>query len=174
MDFKTKNNPRGRRMASLKEVLAYRNDNIVCKFTANYPIAKEDAQELFEQLKKWLWVGAYIKEINDKESKKIPNLKVTSSLWILDEMWHTFILFTKDYKRFCMDYFGFFIHHTPSLNPFEIKPYNPEADIHKKYEVQHDLLCFALGKELGEETFLKWYQDYPKRYPIAQLKNSKK
>lgn len=31
----------------------------------------------------------------------------------VDEVWHTFILFTADYAEFCADVFGHFIHHQP-------------------------------------------------------------
>lgn len=34
---------------------------------------------------------------------------------MLDEMWHTFILFTKDYGDFCHEMFGHFIHHLPTI-----------------------------------------------------------
>ena len=33
----------------------------------------------------------------------------------VDEVWHTFILFTKDYTVFCLEVFGFFLHHEPAL-----------------------------------------------------------
>jgi hypothetical protein len=33
---------------------------------------------------------------------------------IVDEVWHAFILFTKDYAAFCQDVFGRFIHHAPN------------------------------------------------------------
>jgi hypothetical protein len=33
----------------------------------------------------------------------------------VDEVWHTFILFTEDYAAFCADVFGRFIHHRPHL-----------------------------------------------------------
>jgi hypothetical protein len=33
---------------------------------------------------------------------------------IVDEVWHAFILFTKDYAAFCDDVFGRFIHHAPN------------------------------------------------------------
>ena len=32
----------------------------------------------------------------------------------VDEVWHIFILFTKDYARFCDEVFGFFLHHQPT------------------------------------------------------------
>lgn len=40
----------------------------------------------------------------------------------VDEVWHTFILFTKDYASFCEQAFGFFLHHQPSLPSQPIDP----------------------------------------------------
>ena len=31
----------------------------------------------------------------------------------VDELWHSFILFTPEYERFCHDVMGFFVHHQP-------------------------------------------------------------
>lgn len=41
---------------------------------------------------------------------------------VVDEVWHTFILFTRDYANFCQDVFGFFVHHTPDtkLDPIDL------------------------------------------------------
>lgn len=33
----------------------------------------------------------------------------------VDKVWHTFILFTRDYAEFCQKTFGFFLHHQPAL-----------------------------------------------------------
>lgn len=46
-------------------------------------------------------------------------LAMTSSE--VDEVWHIFILFTKDYADFCDRIFGKFLHHQPSIpsNPIE-------------------------------------------------------
>lgn len=34
---------------------------------------------------------------------------------IVDELWHEFILFTRDYEQFCKRAFGSFMHHTPAV-----------------------------------------------------------
>jgi hypothetical protein len=34
----------------------------------------------------------------------------------IDEIWHTFILFTDEYATFCAEVAGRFIHHAPSVN----------------------------------------------------------
>jgi hypothetical protein len=40
----------------------------------------------------------------------------------IDRMWHQLILFTDDYRRFCLDTVGFFINHTPETrqNPIPV------------------------------------------------------
>ena len=38
------------------------------------------------------------------------------SSYIVDEAWHTFILFTKDYHKFCNKVFGSYFHHSPSIS----------------------------------------------------------
>ena len=35
-------------------------------------------------------------------------------LWVIDEMWHTFLLYSKDYYDFCHQYLGRMIHHRPT------------------------------------------------------------
>ena len=62
---------------------------------------------LFKQGLKWLW---YCNHPNTKGYSSID----TSLLLILDEVWHTFILYTKDYSQFCLEYFGRYIHHAPT------------------------------------------------------------
>lgn len=33
---------------------------------------------------------------------------------VADELWHEFILYTRDYQRFCQEAFGRFLHHSPA------------------------------------------------------------
>lgn len=34
---------------------------------------------------------------------------------VADDLWHEFILYTREYKRFCRNAFGGFLHHTPAV-----------------------------------------------------------
>ncbi|MBL8673224.1 MAG: hypothetical protein JNK11_21380 [Alphaproteobacteria bacterium] len=34
---------------------------------------------------------------------------------VVDDLWHEFILYTRDYQRFCKHAFGQFLHHTPAV-----------------------------------------------------------
>lgn len=43
---------------------------------------------------------------------------------IIDEVWHAFILHTRDYATFCEEVFGFFVHHNPDSS---IEPIDPDS-----------------------------------------------
>ena len=43
--------------------------------------------------------------------------KITSPSYLVDLVWHEFILCTKYYHQFCTEKFGKFIHHTPDSKP---------------------------------------------------------
>ena len=40
----------------------------------------------------------------------------------IDELWHNFILDTKEYREFCENYIGFFIDHEPFIDEVEMTP----------------------------------------------------
>lgn len=80
--------------------LCYMNENVVKKIATENNIKYEVAIEKFKTLLKFL-------EFCTKT--KYPCLPSKE----IDEMWHDFILFTKDYSEFCITYFGKFIHHYP-------------------------------------------------------------
>lgn len=85
-------------------ILAYQNDPVIRRYSANYGVSLEYAQNCFAAFKKYMIVCA-VKPGQSAVSETI------------DEMWHTFLLFTKDYKAFCEEYLGRFIHHEPLTYP---------------------------------------------------------
>jgi hypothetical protein len=65
-------------------------------------------------------------------------------------MWHTFLLFTKDYLNFCNNYLdGEFFHHVPLSEPIE------DLDINN-YELELSRYLSYIYDRLGEETLIKW------------------
>lgn len=161
------NNIQNYRICSLEEVLNYQNNSVVLKFQREFKLTHNESYEIFEELKKWLWIGAFFRVQSAKENLEMPKLRITSSLRIIDEMWHCFILFTKEYNNFCIEYFGFFIHHSPSvkiLNPKDKIENKRVLDVDVKYQIEKKLLCFALGDELGIQTFNTWYKKYREKY----------
>src|SRR5690349_17557159 len=84
----------------LADILSYKHPRVIERHAQDQGVSPEIAARRFEGLKQFLAVAAIM-----------PGRKVTSEP--IDLMWHTFLLFTKDYRRFCTDYLGRFIEHEP-------------------------------------------------------------
>lgn len=78
---------------------------------------------------------------------------------VVDDLWHEFILFTRDYQLFCQLAFGHFLHHTPAVKLGDRKPDNEglrrvwwfccvEENINPRKATRLPLL-FALDRKLG-------------------------
>jgi len=80
------------------------NVSIRKKLIDNYPsLSDSDIDKVFEALKYYF----YICNQANKSSVSMPSQ-------IVDVAWHEFILFTKEYEKFCENAFGRFLHHTPT------------------------------------------------------------
>jgi hypothetical protein len=74
---------------------------LIERFMKTEGVSEAEAREQFEEIKKFLVVCA-----SDRSRSFAPSKR-------LDEMWHTFILFTPCYWRFC-EMLGGYIHHRPT------------------------------------------------------------
>jgi hypothetical protein len=157
---------------SLAELREYKNEAVVQRFLETWDLPEYEAEELFEDMKKWLWLSVYSADL--PAGKRI-DLGFTQATKIIDEMWHTFILFTKEYHDFCERYFGRFVHHAPtprSVYDQILAAYerDPEALMNenreffaKQYELIYDVL--------GEQTLVLWYDEYHKKYTDEFLRS---
>lgn len=145
-------------ICTLEEALRYQNDDIVDRFLGMYDMPFEEAEKIFLETKKWVWLSATASQ-ERHSGGNVPRLIIDNFLIFIDEMWHNFILFTKEYHDYCMNKFGFFIHHNPT--PRRIK----EA---MKVELSEgDALTVVLGRrkeqysyiydKLGADTLELWY-----------------
>lgn len=155
--------------STIEALKSYQNDALIHRFLETWNLPWEEAQELFEETKKWLWLSAYSQE---RKGEAI-ELAISQSTKLIDEMWHTFILFSKDYHDFCEQYFGYYLHHYPTPKArYEqtITEYerSPETVIQKNRELfaaQYSLIYDVLG----EATLLKWYSEYTDKYTDEYL-----
>lgn len=70
----------------------------------------------------------------------------------IDNMWHTFLLFTQDYHVFCQRYLnGYFFHHQP-IESSEIKIST------RQYKKELEKYLSYIYENLGEETVLAWFE----------------
>jgi hypothetical protein len=89
-------------MKSLEEILGYKNSRVIERYEDELNLSGEEAETLFRDVLLFLYVCG----TTDRKSEITPTKAI-------DEGWHEFIMFTKDYGIFCKEYFGIFIHHNP-------------------------------------------------------------
>ncbi|HMT27285.1 MAG TPA: hypothetical protein PKD96_03200 [Candidatus Absconditabacterales bacterium] len=119
-------------MSKLEKVMGYQNPSVVKRYASENGLSIEEAEIHFEECKKFL----YLCSITDRS---------LSPSKVLDEIWHTFILFTKDYANFCSQYLGSFVHHFPDV---EQTP--------KSKQTNRDAFLYA--RTLAETTFGSVYE----------------
>jgi hypothetical protein len=138
--------------ASLDEVLAYRHPGVLRRYAKDYHASPIEAEEVFREMLKML----YLCSLAPTDGPEVSGFAVSTEIEKLDWMWHTFLLFTRDYAEFCERHFGSFIDHLPS-----------EADDDDSRDgatVDHDGLRSRIERNLtmvydvlGEATLTAWY-----------------
>lgn len=121
-------------LPQLEDLLTYDNDKVVAHFCRLYPTVDiNTAKQIFKDLLGWLWVSVY-REMNGQITQFITPLNH------LDNMWHVFILHTRDYFAFCNVYFSRYLHH-------EVE----SEDTQSEFSANHlrELLSFCYD-QLGE------------------------
>lgn len=84
----------------LDRIMGYEHPALLERMEVKYSWSKEKAEELFGEMKKFLYLCA----TNDGAMAPPEDI---------DEIWHNFILFTGDYADFCKQVVGIFLHHQP-------------------------------------------------------------
>lgn len=155
-------------ICSLDEALAYENDEVVHRFASDYRVSIADAREIFVETKRWLWLCAsHVAEANDGVGDKVPLL---GEARVIDLMWHTFLLFTKDYAAYCRDHFGFFVHHQPRLRA-EKEAWERKVAEDREAALAERRQTLRKGyedvcKRLGQATLRKWCEEFPARFAL--------
>ena len=83
------------------EVMKYEHRGLVERFERKLGLGPADARQLFKDTKLFLLLCA-----ENPRQHYVPTKAI-------DEGWHNFILYTRDYASFCDNYFGKFLHHQP-------------------------------------------------------------
>ncbi|RUA27949.1 MAG: hypothetical protein DSY77_16810 [Bacteroidetes bacterium] len=138
-------------------------DNIIIEgFMERYSVNRDEASEILQETKKWLWLASE----NIKEKKSF-RLFIDNSLLIIDEMWHNFILHTRIYQKFCNEKLNLFVHHEPTSASEKIRGFDSEEEKQKYQKFQEEKLRQQLSyiyDKLGAETVSKWYEEFPEKF----------
>lgn len=143
-------------LPALTELLHYQNPLVIKRFKRNFPSLQDKAEGLFQDMLKYLWLcKKHDMDINtDKDN---PELKFTCvmhrEMTLIDEMWHTFILVTRDYADFCQTYFGEFMHHMPEVGGEAAEYLIPKDE----FQAQLELFLSYVYDHLGEDTVRSWF-----------------
>lgn len=90
---------------NIQKAMDFPFTHIIRRYQKDYGVSLETALEHERELKRFLIITAE----NHPESTDMFSPEV-------DDLWHTFLLFTTEYHQFCYDILGQFIHHVPKIN----------------------------------------------------------
>lgn len=88
------------RISSLATVMEYEHEGLIERLQDEIGLNEQEARMLFEDTKRFLFLCG-----THRGHYAPPTL--------IDECWHRFLLFMKDYENFCYHYFGALIYHAP-------------------------------------------------------------
>ena len=125
----------------VKDIMEYPMVTILQRCKNDYSYTDEDMIVIEKELKRYFVLSALNKPGLGMYSKDVDNL------------WHTFILFTKEYANFCKNHTNGFIHHIPEID----KTLTPE----KLEENRKDFQAFIKSYEetFQEEMHPIWFLD---------------
>ncbi len=135
-------------LCALELILEYKNPAVVKRFQKEFPEKSDRAEDIFSDLLRFFWGTR--KHLLDKT--KSPQKTELDFIFIMDEemreidqMWHVFLLYTRDYMDFCQTYFGEYLHHQPDLVPiFEKNGFQFETNLQKFLSYNFDLFGGAV------------------------------
>lgn len=96
-----------REPAQLMDALSYQAPFLIEKLVKEQIVASAcEAEALFTELLRFLVL-----------TRMYPDKFWYMASRLVDEAWHQFVLFTKQYTAFCQQYFGQYLHHNPGMSP---------------------------------------------------------
>ena len=95
-------------MTDISYLYKYRNENVIARYMKEYKSKRSYAERMFHELMKYLW-------LTQQAKKEGIAIMMYSEMRPIDKMWHTFLLFNRDYTSFSEKYFDHYIHHQPTV-----------------------------------------------------------
>jgi hypothetical protein len=140
-------------LKSLEEISSYSHPAVVRRFQKEHPDHAEQAEQLFKDLLIFFWAS----KKHSLDRKKNPDDDALNFIFIMDaemryidQMWHIFLLYTKDYMEFCANNFDEYLHHLPDVVPtFKKGSFEFNSNLEKFLSYIFD--------NLGEEVVRRWF-----------------
>lgn len=135
----------------LTDLMLYKNENVLTRYRQTYPHSKMHADEAFIELMKFIWLCClhkYETALNPARTALQFTCVIHEEMKEIDDMWHTFLLFTRDYHEFCKSKLGgHFFHHDPIVSSLVSDNYAIELERYLEY----------IHEKLGVKTVIKWF-----------------
>lgn len=143
-------------LTSLQEILAYRHAGAIRRYCKEQHASASEAEEIFQEMLKFLFLS-YRAAFDSPQGF---GCVVTNEIEKLDWMWHTFLLYTRDYAEFCERFFGYFLDHMPADDDEDegaakAVSAQDECEFRTTVEKQFSLVYDVLG----EKTLRAWYDE---------------
>jgi hypothetical protein len=138
-------------VAPLSSCLTEPFPGILERFQKETGASRKKAQEIFTETQKWLWLcGRYRLDLQRRKRLGF-SLGITPELKLIDEMWHQYILFSREYTEYCDTYLGGYVHHAPEVGADHAarKSSLSKRELTAMYSYIYD--------QLGAETLQDWY-----------------
>jgi len=88
----------------IEKIMSYPLARVLERYQKDFNVSAQEAQEHERELKRYLILSFTLEDEVAMYSTQV------------DNFWHTFLLFTKQYQQFCHEFFGKFLHHEPMDN----------------------------------------------------------
>lgn len=86
----------------IAKVMSYSNQRVLQRYLQEHDVSYPDAEAIFHELLKFFCAAR----------ERRGQMSVPSGT--IDDMWHSFLVRTKDYREFCKEYIGVFLDHLPN------------------------------------------------------------
>ncbi|WP_367607831.1 hypothetical protein [Legionella sp. W05-934-2] len=143
-------------LPALSDLLDYQHPKVIQTYVRTFQVDESEAIALFQEMLTFLWIST--KHTLDRQAQ--PNNKQLQFQFVMhqemrpiDDMWHNFILYTRDYIQFCDRYFGTYIHHEPDIAIDKI-PTEAEFTTNMAKYLEY------VYEHLGELTLRRWFANH--------------
>ena len=139
----------------LTTLLAYENQLVIERYERDYPKNKLTGKKALQEFLKYVWICLkHADDLKKQPENTILHFKCVmhQEMKEIDQFWHTFLLFTRDYQLFCTAFLGDrFFHHEP-VN------WKETVIDETVYELELTRYLNYLYDHLGPETVSNWFQ----------------
>jgi hypothetical protein len=142
-------------LPNIDQLLKYTHPWIIERYKKDYSNNQLPAEEALKELLKYFWICQKHKvdKMNNPDDEILNfDCAMHPEMREIDDMWHTFLLFTRENTDFCNKYFSRFIHHIPRINEEEID--------FEDFKIRFSHYLSYVYDHLGSRTLQIWFADY--------------